>query len=336
MDQIARHVDEEMRSIDEMGWLDRRSIGVLLPSTGLRGAQRFASRVSDSLLRLSPRPPWKAFTYPSEWFPRNGGSGNGDRDRAFSSGGEGQDRSPRPPRPDWISDVVGSLFSFSIPAWKRWFDVILSTIFIILSSPLLLVMAMYIKCVSPGRILFKQDRVGYRGKVFSFLKFRTMHENSNPGQHREYLRELIKGGKPMEKLDGGTDTRIIPGGRILRKACLDELPQLFNVLRGDMSLVGPRPCIPYEAQEYLRWHTHRFDIQPGMTGLWQVSGKNKLSFAQMVRLDITYARNMSILLDLKILFLTIPTIIGLIFEAGLRRMGIGTAPTEGRESLGSA
>jgi lipopolysaccharide/colanic/teichoic acid biosynthesis glycosyltransferase len=152
------------------------------------------------------------------------------------------------------------------------------------------------------------------------MKFRTMHENSDPRAHKDYLKELIKGGMPMEKLDRGADPRIIPGGIILRKTCLDELPQLFNVLRGEMSLVGPRPCIPYEAEEYLRWHTHRFDILPGMTGLWQVNGKNKLSFEQMMRLDISYTKRMSLLLDLKILLLTVPTIIGLVFEATLRRL----------------
>ena len=124
----------------------------------------------------------------------------------------------------------------------------------------------------------------------------------------------------MEKLDRDRDPRIIPGGRVLRKACLDELPQLFNVLRGEMSLVGPRPCIPYEAEEYLRWHTHRFDILPGMTGLWQVSGKNKLSFEQMIRLDIAYTNRMSPMQDLKILLLTLPTVIGLVLEAGVKKL----------------
>src|SRR5208337_1509428 len=111
-------------------------------------------------------------------------------------------------------------------------------------------------------------------------------------------KELIKGRKPMEKLDYAKDPRIIFGGRIIRKASLDELPQLFNVLRGEMSLVGPRPCILYEAEEYLRWHAHRFDVLPGMTGLWQVSGKNKLSFEQMIRFDIAYTNRMSPLLDM--------------------------------------
>jgi lipopolysaccharide/colanic/teichoic acid biosynthesis glycosyltransferase len=136
----------------------------------------------------------------------------------------------------------------------------------------------------------------------------------------------------MEKLDE-YDPRIIPGGRILRKLAIDELPQIFNVLRGEMSLVGPRPCIPYEADEYERWHTHRFTILPGLTGLWQVSGKNKLTFAEMIRLDIAYERNMSLWIDLWIIVRTIPTVIGLGLEgAGNRLARLGIRPRTARES----
>ena len=123
----------------------------------------------------------------------------------------------------------------------------------------------------------------------------------------------------MEKLDEAGDARIIPGGRMIRRACIDEFPQLLNVLRGEMSLVGPRPCLPYEAEEYLRWHTYRFDVLPGMTGAWQVSGKNKLTFKQMIRLDIRYCNSMSLWLDLKVLLLTGPTILGMIAESVAKR-----------------
>jgi lipopolysaccharide/colanic/teichoic acid biosynthesis glycosyltransferase len=203
-------------------------------------------------------------------------------------------------------------------------DVAGSLILIVLLSPLFLLTAVYIKAVSPGKAFFKQKRVGYRGKIFTFIKFRTMHQNNDPGVHREHLKDLIKSGRPMEKLDGGRDARIIPHGKVIRKLCLDELPQLFNVLRREMSLVGPRPCIPYEAEEYLRWHAHRFDTLPGMTGLWQVSGKNKLSFEKMIRLDISYALRMSPLFDLKILLLTGPAIIKMVFEASMKRMSVLT------------
>jgi lipopolysaccharide/colanic/teichoic acid biosynthesis glycosyltransferase len=148
-----------------------------------------------------------------------------------------------------------------------------------------------------------------------------MHVNNDTSSHQAYLKKLINSDDPMEKLDNGRDPRIIPGGRIIRKACLDEFPQLINVLRGDMSLVGPRPCLPYEAEEFLRWHSHRFDVLPGLTGLWQVSGKNRLTFTQMIRLDISYCQNMSFWLDLKILLRTLPTVVGQVFEATLKRLG---------------
>lgn len=304
MKQIVCGVREKMRSIDEIGWFDARNIGVLLPLTNLQGGRRFAARVSESVTVALGSIPWTVYTHPTHWLP----GGNGDSEHQSQ---EAQ-----------LSILLGSAFSLRVPAWKRCMDMVGSLVLIALLSPVFLLISIYIKSISPGRALFRQKRVGYQGKLFTFMKFRTMHENNDPGAHRDHLKELIKGGMPMEKLDAGADPRIILGGKILRKTCLDELPQLFNVLRGEMSLVGPRPCIPYEAEEYLRWHTHRFDILPGMTGLWQVSGKNRLSFEQMIRLDISYAKKMSLLLDLKILLLTLPTIIGLVFEAGLKRLGV--------------
>ena len=139
--------------------------------------------------------------------------------------------------------------------------------------------------------------------------------DSDPSSHRAHLRDLINSEEPMEKLDSRDDPRIIFGGRIIRKACLDEFPQLINVLKGGMSLVGPRPCLPYEVAEYVRWHKYRFDLLPGITGLWQVSGKNKLTFKQMIRLDISYCQNRSLWLDVKILLRTVPAIVGFVLEA---------------------
>ncbi len=303
---VARTVRGQMRSIDEVGWLDARSIGVLLPATGWEGGRRFACRLLEALHGPSSRISWEVYTYPGRW-----AHGNGDSQHADT-------------RPS--AATVERAFCSRIPLWKRCIDVPGAVILLVALSPLFAIMAAYIRLVSPGKVIFRQRRVGYGGKEFTFIKFRTMHENNNHDEHREYLKELINGGKPMEKLDQGRDRRIIPGGRFVRKACLDELPQLVNVLRGEMSLVGPRPCIPYEAEEYLRWHKHRFDILPGLTGLWQVSGKNKLTFEQMVRLDITYAQKMSPFLDLKILFLTLPAIIRMVCEAGAKRLGIKAAP----------
>lgn len=330
MKQMACRIREDIRSIDEVGWLDARNIGVLLPATKLPGGQKFATRVSESIPVCAATIPWTVYTYPSHWPPGSNGdfldefkdpaqAGNAsDRQKA---GNRHPEAKPGANESHCI-DILGHAFCLRVPLWKRCMDMVGSLVLIALLSPLLLLISLYIKSISPGRVLFRQKRVGYQGKLFTFMKFRTMHENNDPCAHRDYLKELIKGGMPMAKLDGVADPRIIPGGKILRKACLDELPQLFNVLRGEMSLVGPRPCIPYEAEEYLQWHTNRFDILPGITGLWQVSGKNRLSFEQMIRLDISYMRRMSLLFDLKMLLLTIPTIIGLVLEATLRKIGV--------------
>ena len=141
------------------------------------------------------------------------------------------------------------------------------------------------------------------------LKFRTMHCAAETVSHQSHLQELINSDKPMTKLDANGDARIIPFGKILRSSGLDELPQLINVLRGDMSLVGPRPCVPYEAEKYQAWQKERFNAAPGLTGLWQVSGKNRTTFTRMMELDIEYTRRKSLWLDLKIIFMTIPALL---------------------------
>lgn len=201
------------------------------------------------------------------------------------------------------------IFIKKIPVWKRAFDIVGSLCALVLLLPLFLIVGIYIKTVSPGPIFFKQKRVGCGGTSFELYKFRTMKVNADASIHQQYLTELInssKNGKnpgdPMKKLL--KDPRIIPFGGFIRASGLDELPQLINVLVGHMSLVGPRPSIFYEVEHYRLWHKGRFDVIPGLTGLWQISGKNKLGFNEMIRLDIQYAKKCSFLLDLKILLKT--------------------------------
>jgi lipopolysaccharide/colanic/teichoic acid biosynthesis glycosyltransferase len=220
-----------------------------------------------------------------------------------------------------------SAFNIKIPAWKRILDICVSLAVLLVLWPLFLLVAAYIKIVSPGPVFFRQIRVGYGGKPFSFIKFRSMKYGNDQGTHQSHIVTRIRSDNPLMKLDS-QDKRIIPGGRFLRKACIDELPQILHVLRGEMSLVGPRPCLPYEATEFLHWHNHRFDVLPGMTGLWQVSGKNKLTFTQMLRLDISYANNMSLWNDIKIIFLTIPAIFNLVTENIASKIKKQTALTE--------
>jgi lipopolysaccharide/colanic/teichoic acid biosynthesis glycosyltransferase len=170
--------------------------------------------------------------------------------------------------------------------------------------PVCLLVALVIRLGSRGPVLFKQDRVGQGGAIFTCYKFRTMHLNACQGTHKHHVQDLIKSSAPMVKLDAADDDRLVRGGSWIRASGLDEVPQLINILRGEMSIVGPRPCIPYEFELYESWQKDRFMAPPGLTGLWQVSGKNRTTFDEMVRLDMDYARRMSLWLDLKIIFLT--------------------------------
>lgn len=196
---------------------------------------------------------------------------------------------------------------------KRASDLLIAAMALALLAPLWLLIALLIKLDSRGPIFYKQERVGMDGRVFLFYKFRSMREGSDDARHREFQRKYIKGEaesnlgdeeRPAYKLRG--DERVTRLGRILRKTSLDELPQLFNVVRGDMSVVGPRPPIPYEVESYELWHRKRLDMKPGITGLWQVSGRNRLPFDEMVRMDLYYIENWSLLLDLKIVLQTLP------------------------------
>jgi lipopolysaccharide/colanic/teichoic acid biosynthesis glycosyltransferase len=213
--------------------------------------------------------------------------------------------------------ILEPFYVHKMPLWKRALDLIGAILGLILLFPLLLLISLLIKIISPGPIFFKQERVGYAGKPFKMWKFRTMKVNSNIYDHQSHINDLLASDKPMKKLDD--DAQIIPTGRILRKACFDELPQLLNILRGDMSLVGPRPDVFYAAEKYATWHYARLNSIPGLTGLWQISGKNRLTYREMIRLDIIYEKRKSLWLDLKILLLTLPTIIGEIKDGFLQQ-----------------
>jgi lipopolysaccharide/colanic/teichoic acid biosynthesis glycosyltransferase len=202
---------------------------------------------------------------------------------------------------------------------KRMIDVLGSVTLLALLSPIFCVIAAAVKLTSRGPVLFRQTRIGEHGTPFTFLKFRSMYMNNDSSEHKEYVRLLIAGQAEKNSANGpGTgvfkltnDPRITPVGRILRRSSLDELPQLINVLTGEMSLVGPRPPVPYEVEAYATWHRRRLlEAKPGITGLWQVQGRSRVEFDDMVRLDLRYARNCSPLLDLKILLQTPKAVVG--------------------------
>jgi exopolysaccharide production protein ExoY len=200
------------------------------------------------------------------------------------------------------------------PLWKRILDITCVLLALPVLIPIGIVIAVFIKIVSPGPAFYRQPRIGYFGRRMLCLKFRTMKVNADTGVHQSHLKELMMSNRPTRKLDCAGDKRLIPGGAILRVLGVDELPQLINVLRGDMSLVGPRPCTPFEFDLFLPRHKRRCEAPPGLTGLWQVSGKNRTTFEEMINLDLYYAEHKSLWLDLKIIFLTIPAILVLVWE----------------------
>jgi lipopolysaccharide/colanic/teichoic acid biosynthesis glycosyltransferase len=319
-----------IRKVDILGWFQKDVVGVILHGAKLEGAWQFAVDVEAEFFTKHTPPPFTVFSYPDHWIKISDFDEDETDDSKDDKLGSTSLRNILQyyylnKHHSYINidkkapEIQTSLITNKMPIWKRALDISVSFLSLVLLFPVFLIVSLYIKSVSPGPVFFRQKRVGYKGKLFTFYKFRTMHVGNDQNFHKNHMKSVINSEKPIEKLDDKQDPRIIPGGSLIRKSCIDELPQFFNILRGDMSLVGPRPCIPYEAKEYIHWHHNRFDTVPGLTGLWQVSGKNDLSFSQMIRLDIRYSRNISFINDLKIVLLTIPTVLTLIFK-GLKKV----------------
>ncbi len=207
----------------------------------------------------------------------------------------------------------------ALPAWKRILDLTVITLTAPGWLPVMFVIAAWVKVASPGPVFFTQERVGYRGGRFTIFKFRSMRVNAETRCHESHVAQLMKSDCPLAKLDSAGDPRVIPGGRLLRATGLDELPQLINVLRGEMSLVGPRPCTKNEYVHYEESQQDRFDALPGLTGYWQVNGKNKTTFSEMVQMDIHYTRSKSLLLDITIMARTPKVLVGQLIESRRRK-----------------
>jgi lipopolysaccharide/colanic/teichoic acid biosynthesis glycosyltransferase len=220
-------------------------------------------------------------------------------------------RYPRPPASPKSGDapIDGALPGLELPRWKRFLDLAVISLTWFIWFPLMLLLMLAIKIVSPGPVFYRQARIGLRRKIFMIYKFRSMKANAETRLHEAHLERLMNEECPMTKLDAAGDPRLIPLGRLLRASGLDELPQLFNVLRGEMSLIGPRPCTPHEFQRYQSWQRERTEVLPGMTGYWQVSGKNKTTFNEMIAMDISYVRRMSLCGDLVIIAKTLPAMV---------------------------
>jgi lipopolysaccharide/colanic/teichoic acid biosynthesis glycosyltransferase len=322
---------KEIRSTDELGWFDGKAIGVFLYNTTKDGASYFVEKVNANTTMQHNLLQSKVYTYPSEWLSSEEDNKNNHDDDNNTSMNSPTEHPPEDSLQTLHKSNAQSRGTsrspYVLPVWKRSLDIFAVLVGLILLSPFFLLLAIFIKIVSPGPIFFKQERIGLNGKPFIFWKFRTMKFKADASNHRRQMVGLIKGedtDKPMTKQDD--NPHIIPFGRILRKTCIDEFAQFINVLRGEMSLVGPRPPIPYEVEEYHNWHKERFNVLPGLTGLWQVSGKNRLTFNQMIRLDINYSRKISLLSDIKILLLTPFAILTQVKDSILSRLPVGFLP----------
>lgn len=296
------------REIDMTGWYETDStMGILFVELGNAKAESAREtllvRIKEALENARVGEPPLAIS--AHILPR-------DVNKPVPSGEDGIDRIYEYLEPLLTTDKKVQL------AIKRAIDLVGATCLLVLTSPLLAAATILVKCSSPGPAIFRQTRVGQGGKHFTFLKFRSMKAANDPAVHEKYAKEFIHGKAEKHVNDKGEavfkltrDSRVTPVGRFLRKTSLDELPQLWNVLRGEMSLVGPRPPIPYEVECYGLWHQRRvLELKPGITGLWQVKGRSRIGFDDMVRLDLQYARTWSPWLDLKILLMTPRAVIG--------------------------
>lgn len=275
---LCSDLGAHLRSTDLTGWYEEDStLGIIFTSLNNAAVPVIRETLTSKIQEMvQGRVPFKLYIFPedarSEFYPES--------------------RASKPGISYWVL--------------KRVIDLAGSLAALILLAPLFAVIALLVKCSSPGPVLFRQKRLGLLGKEFVFLKFRSMYVNSDPAIHKEYVARLIEGNcqsSGVYKIE--KDPRVTAVGRLLRRSSLDELPQFLNVLKGDMSLVGPRPPIPYEMERYQVWHRRRIlEVKPGLTGLWQVKGRSRTSFDEMVRLDIQYIQKQSAWLDLKILLQT--------------------------------
>jgi lipopolysaccharide/colanic/teichoic acid biosynthesis glycosyltransferase len=210
------------------------------------------------------------------------------------------------------SEKTGISCLFTYRCWKSILDRILAFLAMLISSPLLVIFTIMIHLDSPGNAIFRQERVGKGGRKFIFYKFRSMYQNHDDSEYYRIIERYVRENKvppPRRDNQNNCDPRVTRLGRMLRKTNLDEIPQLFNILKGDMSFVGPRPMIPFMVNMYNDHHKKVFEVKPGLTGLWQASGRKRLSFEDMIRLDMEYIKKQSLFLDIKIIFLTIVTLI---------------------------
>ena len=340
--KLAHVLSERTRTPDMVGRLDSERLAALLPDTDSDGAWIFADDVTRKLAEQHLKFDCLVHTYPAEPEPPDGGSkadatGGSDEyagnDRGHEESEQDSRRSAAAQRDDsgnkprLVGDEdrdvacfdskalrnanlrpvadLSTHFQKNLPAWKRLLDIVVSTILLVVLAPLLLVTALLVKLTSPGPIIFKQTRAGHGGKPFTIYKFRSMYVDAE--ERRAELEDMNELDGPVFKIRN--DPRMSPIGRMLRRMSIDELPQLWNVLIGDMTLVGPRPPMLDEIADYERWQLSRLDLKGGLTCIWQVSGRSEIGFEDWIRMDLKYVKTRTWLGDLGLLGKTAKAVI---------------------------
>jgi lipopolysaccharide/colanic/teichoic acid biosynthesis glycosyltransferase len=288
-DFLSKELVRRLRSTDTVGHLAKRQFGVLLPDTSEGGAWKVASDICDVYPVGHDRPNCEVFVYPDDSTPRRGRTSQSEQESIKENG----------------ATSIESLLTHPSPKWKRAIDVLGAIVGLTLSLPFLAAAGIAIKLSSRGPVLYSQLREGMGGRRFRIYKLRTMQLGAHEQQSK--LRELSVQDGPAFKLPNDPRTTWI--GRWLRSTSLDELPQFWNILRGDMSLVGPRPLPVHESLQCAPWQRRRLTVMPGMTCIWQVTGRSRVSFDEWMRMDLQYVRRRSVVCDMGLLLATAPSVI---------------------------
>ncbi len=323
--RVAQTLFQRVRFTDDAGWLDHQHLGLVLPETSASGAHKLANDLCMLLAESLPDVTYEIITYPSDWFGENGSGrhrsadfqsadqASPQRSAAIASFVERRKDHENFLSAQELSDAptletetalagLQRFFIRPLPLWKRLMDIAGAFVGIILLAPVLLLIALAIKLNSPGPALFLQKRIGQGNRPFMMYKFRSMTIGASEELHRQHLDELVAGKNSNGIFKLTNDPRMTAVGRFIRKWSLDELPQLLNVLKGEMTLVGPRPEPCYASANYSRWyHRRALEMKPGITGLWQIEGRSRVPYEEMIRMDLRYCQSLSLWNDVKLL-----------------------------------
>ena len=307
LERLAEILVNRARQTDVIGRFDQNALCAILPETKYKGVQQFIFDLLSLAVKNDLVPSVRLYSYPEEsisGYLEHKSSGDMYKE-PLTALGLGRSSVPAGCRNQLDIREVKELLVLPMPWWKRVIDIAGALAGLVIASPILTVIALAVKATSHGPVLFIQPRAGLGGRRFHIYKFRTMHVDAE--KRKAMLGYLNEQDGPAFKIRD--DPRVTSLGRILRRLSLDELPQLFNVLKGDMSLVGPRPPTFEEVAEYRAWYTRRLDVTPGITCIWQVYGRSRVSFEDWMRMDMQYIRQYSFWQDLRLLMATVPAVL---------------------------